>query len=173
MEKRDDQFLNDFIEKNDGLLKERWQSAMGHLTQRLSQFTPESRVFNEVKKLILNLVSLVQSTGSAEQAVDLELKPIVSQLRALQSENQLTHAEMVLFLFFARDFLKDILKDLVGSTPQGGKSDPPFMEGLNQDWSFSRIRCASRMRKPRNRMCWRSSTRFFMKEPARWRLRTG
>ena len=132
MEKRDDQFLNDFIEKNDGLLKERWQSAMGHLTQRLSQFTPESRVFNEVKKLILNLVSLVQSTGSAEQAVDLELKPIVSQLRALQSENQLTHAEMVLFLFFARDFLKDILKDLVGSTPQGGKSDPPFVEGLNQ-----------------------------------------
>ncbi len=132
MEQRDDHFLNEFIEKNDGLLKERWQAAMGHLVQRLSQFTPESRVFNEVKKLILNLVSLVQSTGSAEQAVDLGLKPIISQLRALQTENQLTHAEMVLFLFFARDFLKDILKDLMGSAPQGSKTDPPFLEGLNQ-----------------------------------------
>ena len=132
MENRDDHFLTEFFQKNDGFLRERWQSSIQHLTQRLSQFDPDSRVFGEVRKLILNLVSLVQSTGSAEQAVDLELKPIISQLRALQNENQLTHAEMVLFLFFARDFLKDILKDLLGSAPQGSKTDPPFLEGLNQ-----------------------------------------
>ncbi|HVM32953.1 MAG TPA: diguanylate cyclase [bacterium] len=132
MEQRDDDFLNQFFLKNDGLLRERWRSSLHQLSQRLGQFSPDSRVFGEVRKLILNLVALVQSTGSAEQAVDLELKPIVSQLRALQTENDLSHAEMVLFLFFARDFLKDVLKDWMGSAPQGAKTDPPFLEGLNQ-----------------------------------------
>lgn len=132
MEKRDDYFLAEFLERNDGLLRGRWQSALSLLTERLSRFNPDSRIFGEIKKLILNLVALTQNTGSAEQAVDVGLKPIVSQLRALQAENQLSPTEMVLFLFFARDFLKDILKDLLNSSPEGTRSDPPFLEGLHQ-----------------------------------------
>ncbi|HET9869150.1 MAG TPA: hypothetical protein VFR02_01455, partial [bacterium] len=130
MDKRDDHFLSQFFEKNDGLLRDRWRGALAHLTQRLARLDPDSRVFAEMKKLIANLVALVQSTGSAEQAVDLELKSIVAQLRALQEDNRLTHAEMVLVLFFARDFLKDVLRDLMDASPEDQK--PPFVEGLNQ-----------------------------------------
>src|SRR5580658_9694889 len=132
MDKRDDHFLSEFIERNDRFLEEHWNEAARHLSRRLDQFRSESRIFGEIKKLILNLVSLVQSTGSAEQAVDTELKPIVSQLRALQTENQLSHSEMVLFLFFARDMLKDMIKDLVAQNPQNQGVDPPYLEGLNQ-----------------------------------------
>jgi diguanylate cyclase (GGDEF)-like protein len=123
-----------FLQDKDGRLKDQWQASIKNLVSRMGEFRPDSRVFEEIKNILMNLVTLVAKKGSAEQAVDSILKPIVSNLKTLQTENNLSPTEMVLFLFLMRDIVREILKEKIGEAQrqdnQGGVLS--FNDALDQ-----------------------------------------
>jgi diguanylate cyclase (GGDEF)-like protein len=122
--------LTQFLQSKEGLLRDRWSSSVTNLTSRISRVHPDSKIFQEIKKLIMSLVSIVERKGSAEQAVDAELKPVISNLKSLQSENHLSPTEMVFSLFLMRDILREVLKDLTETDGRDGGA--PHAEALDQ-----------------------------------------
>jgi diguanylate cyclase (GGDEF)-like protein len=89
-------------------LRAHWQTTKEGLAERLTQMGTETPVFGAVGTLLHNLAAIIERKGSAEQAVDAALKPIVHSLRSLQAENQLSATDMVLLLFLLRDSLKEL-----------------------------------------------------------------
>ncbi len=105
--------LNQFFDSKMDRLKHHWQSAKESLAGRLAQMGAETAVFGAVGVLLRNLAAIVERKGSAEQAVDAALKPIVQSLRNLQAENQLSSTDMVFLLFLLRDSLKELSGETV------------------------------------------------------------
>ena len=124
--------LTQFLKDEEGLIKGRWQSSMGALTSRAGQFHPDSKIYQEIRRLMMSLVSIVERKGSAEQAVDTEIKPIVSHLKNLQKENHLTGPEMVHLLFLMRDILKDLIMEMTHRNVDSRGRELEFAEGLDQ-----------------------------------------
>ncbi len=102
--------IKEFLQNKDDLLREQWNASSRTLSSRVDQFKPDSPIFHKIRKILMDLVDIVEKKGSAEQAVDSALKPIVSELRSLQAENQLNPTEMVFFLFLMRDILRETIK---------------------------------------------------------------
>jgi diguanylate cyclase (GGDEF)-like protein len=117
-----------FILQNENLLRKRWSASVEVLKNRVGNFKIDSPIFHEIRELILGLVSIVEKKGSAEQAVDAQLSPIVSHLQNLQNNYQLNSTEMVFFLFLTRD----TLKELIGGTNILKQSELPYVGALHQ-----------------------------------------
>ncbi|HTA77416.1 MAG TPA: diguanylate cyclase [bacterium] len=115
--------LTQLIEQKDNLLRERWNSSIKALEKRVDLFQCESPVFAEIRRLMMSLISIVENKESAEHAVDAQLRPIVLQLRDMQSTHHLSSAEMVFLLFLMRDTLKEMMSDsaLGDSYPENGR----------------------------------------------------
>jgi diguanylate cyclase (GGDEF)-like protein len=96
-------------------LKGRWEGSVRDITSRVGPLFLQPGVFEEVQGLLLDLVSLLERSGSVEQAVAAEFEPILEHLRTLQSRHQLNAADMVLLLFSMRDVLKDAVDEAAGS----------------------------------------------------------
>ncbi len=123
--------LTQFIQKNEDQLKDRWRSSVELLKSHIGNFQDDSHLFKEVQELMMSLILIVENKESAEQAVDAQLRPVISHLRNLQSKNRLNATKMVLLLFLMRDILKDTLKDLSGS-PDQGRDKLPYTEAQEQ-----------------------------------------
>lgn len=115
--------LKEFLQNKDDLLREQWNASARALSSRVDQFKPDSPIFHKIRKLLMDLVAIVEKKGSAEQAVDTALKPIVSELRSLQAENRLNPTEMVFFLFLMRDILRETLKQMGAESVREGDSN--------------------------------------------------
>ena len=120
--------FTEFIEKNENLLKKRWSASVEVLKDRVEHLQVDSPIFQDIRELLMSLVALVEKKGSAEQAVDSQLKPIVKRLQHLQNQHQLNSTEMVFFLFLMRD----ILKELIGETKILRENELAYVEALNQ-----------------------------------------
>jgi diguanylate cyclase (GGDEF)-like protein len=103
--------LIQLIEQKEDLLRDRWMAAIKSLENRAVLFQCDSPIFGEVRRLMMSLISIVENKESAEHAVDAQLRPIVFQLRDLQSAHHLSAAEMVFLLFLMRDTLKEMMSD--------------------------------------------------------------
>jgi len=123
--------LTQFIQKNESQLKARWRSSVELLRSHIANFQDDSDLFREVQELMMSLILIVENKESAEQAVDAQLRPVISHLRNLQSKNRLNATKMVLLLFLMRDILKDTLKDLSGG-PDQGRDKLPYTEAQEQ-----------------------------------------
>jgi diguanylate cyclase (GGDEF)-like protein len=96
-------------------LQGRWEGSVRDLTNRVGPLFLQPGVFEEVRGLLLDLVSLLERSGSVEQAVAAEFEPILEHLRTLQTKHDLNPADMVLLLFSMRDVLKDAVNEAAGS----------------------------------------------------------
>ncbi len=101
--------LTQLLQEKENVLRERWRSSIEIFTSRVGQFHPDSKVFSDILKLMKDLVVVVEKKGSAEQAVDDALPSIVTHLKSLQMENQLTSIEVFFFLSLLRNVLKDMV----------------------------------------------------------------
>lgn len=117
-----------FLTEKKNVLRERWRSAIDNFTSRVGQFHPDSPVFGEILKLMTELVSVVEESGTTEQVVDTALSPIISHLKNLQSQNQLTSLEV----FFVLSLMRNILKNLVEEQSRGQVGESIQMESLSQ-----------------------------------------
>lgn len=105
-------------------LKSRWEASVRELTGRVGPLFLQAGVFEEVQGLLLDLVALLERSGSVEQAVAAEFEPILEHLRTLQSRHQLNAADTVLLLFSMRDVLKSAVEGPTdaGRPAPGGSS---------------------------------------------------
>lgn len=121
--------LNLFIDSQKERLRDHWRFACESLAGRLSQMGTESPVYSAVGDLLRPLVDIVEKKGSAEQAVDAALKPIVQNLKTLQAEHQLSGTDMVLLLFLLRDSLRELASEVSAGEPP---SEPGTVEKIEQ-----------------------------------------
>lgn len=121
-----------FIRMNEDLLRERWKSSVQLLGSHIEHFQQDIGLFKEIEELMMSLILIVENKESAEQAVDAQLRPVISHLRNLQTQNRLDATKMVLLLFLMRDILKDTLKDISGSSPEQGRDKLPYAEAQEQ-----------------------------------------
>src|SRR3974390_2512423 len=99
--------LSEFLLQQENLLQGWWRSSMKQLTGRLEGLSQNPGVFNEVRGLLMNLVAVVERSGSVEQAVDAGFTEILTHLKALQSGHQLSSTDMVFLLFSMRDAVRE------------------------------------------------------------------
>jgi diguanylate cyclase (GGDEF)-like protein len=111
--------LTQFLLQKEDVLHERWKNSVRQLSGRLEIFGQNSGVFDEVRGLLLDLVAVVERTGSVEQAVDAEFNEILSHLKALQSDHRLSSADMVFLLFSMRDAVREAVREVVDLGPEG------------------------------------------------------
>lgn len=111
--------LTQFLQQKEDVLQERWRASVHQLSARLESFSQHPGIFGEVRGLLLDLVAVVERSGSVEQAVDAEFKEILSHLRALQSDHQLSSADMVFLLFSMRDAVREAVREVVDLGPEG------------------------------------------------------
>ena len=106
-----------YLRERENVLHERWRSSIDSFTARIGQFHPDSSVYREIIKLMMELVSIVEKRGDTEQIVDESLQPIVSHLKNLQTDYQLTSLEIFFVLSLMRNILRDMMGDSTG--PEG------------------------------------------------------
>ncbi len=111
--------LTQFLQQKEDVLQERWRASVHQLSGRLESFSKHPGIFGEVRGLLLDLVAVVERTGSVEQAVDAEFNEILAHLRALQSDHQLSSADMVFLLFSMRDAVREAVREVVDMGPDG------------------------------------------------------
>jgi diguanylate cyclase (GGDEF)-like protein len=111
--------LSLFLQKKENVLKDRWQSSVRQLSKRLETLSGHEGVFHEVRGLLFDLVSVVERTGSVEQAVDAEFGEILTHLKRLQSDHHLSSTDMVFLLFSMRDAVREAVREIVDLGPQG------------------------------------------------------
>jgi len=114
--------LNNYIDSKMDRLRSHWQSTRESLAGRLTQMGTETPVFGAIGSLLRNLAAIIEKKGSAEQAVDAALKPIVQSLRSLQAENQLSATDMVFLLFLLRDSLRELSREAAIDGEKSGES---------------------------------------------------
>jgi diguanylate cyclase (GGDEF)-like protein len=124
--------LSQFLQSKEDVLRNRWQASVSSLATKVGRYDPDSKVFHEIRQILTGLSCIVEKKGSAEQAVDALLAPIVTNLKNLQLENQLTSTEMVFLLFLMRDTLKEILQDMRSGSEEGPDPDSSYVEALDQ-----------------------------------------
>ena len=111
--------LSEFLQQKNEMLQDRWQASIRQLSGRLEAFGRHPGIFSEVRGLLLDLAAVVERSGSVEQAVDAEFNDILAHLKALQSEHQLSSADMVFLLFSMRDAVREAVREVVDLGPQG------------------------------------------------------
>ncbi len=111
--------LSHILSDRPGALQGRWSASVRGLSDRLASLFSRPNVFTEVRGLLLDLVALVERTGSVEQAVDAEFSPILDHLKALQTEYRFSSTEMVFLLFSMKDAIKNVVREVVDQGPQG------------------------------------------------------
>jgi diguanylate cyclase (GGDEF)-like protein len=111
--------LSLFLQKKENILRDRWQSSVRQLSRRLEGLSGHEGVFHEVRGLLFDLVSVVERSGSVEQAVDAEFGEILTHLKRLQSDHQLSSTDMVFLLFSMRDAVREAVREIVDLGPQG------------------------------------------------------
>jgi diguanylate cyclase (GGDEF)-like protein len=111
--------LSLFLQQKANVLRERWQSSVRQLSGRLEVLSAHEGVFHEVRGLLLDLVAVVERSGSVEQAVDAEFGEILAHLKKLQSDHQLSSTDMVFLLFSMRDAVREAVREIVDTGPQG------------------------------------------------------
>jgi diguanylate cyclase (GGDEF)-like protein len=124
--------LTQFIQMNESQLRERWKSSVELLASHIGHFQQDTGLFQEIAELMMSLILIVENKESAEQAVDAQLRPVISHLRNLQSKNHLNSTRMVLLLFLMRDILRETLRDLSGMSPELGRDRLPYEEAQEQ-----------------------------------------
>jgi diguanylate cyclase (GGDEF)-like protein len=122
--------LNLYLDSKMERLRSHWQTTREELAGRLTQMGTETPVFGAIGHLLRNLAGIIERKGSAEQAVDAALKPIVQSLRTLQAENQLSATDMVFLLFLLRDSLRELSGE--AASEGGDSSETGTVEKLEQ-----------------------------------------
>src|SRR5579871_6882480 len=111
--------LSQFLQRQEDVLQGRWQSTVKQLSGRLEALSRNPGVFTEVRGLLMNLVAVVERSGSVEQAVDAGFNEILTHLKALQSEHRLSSTDMVFLLFSMRDAVREAVREVVDLGPDG------------------------------------------------------
>lgn len=111
--------LANLLQKEENVLRERWQASVRQLYGRLDRFSRDPGIFEEVRGLLHDLLALVERSGSVEQAVDAEFEKILLHLKALQTQHNLSSTDMVFLLFSTRDAVKDAVRDVLDQGPDG------------------------------------------------------
>ncbi len=124
--------LSLFLQTKENVLRDRWQASVGQLSKRLEGLSGNEGVFREVRGLLLDLVSIVERSGSVEQAVDAEFKQILSHLKALQADHQLSSTDMVFLLFSMRDTVREAVREIVDLGPQGQHEISVHFQAVSQ-----------------------------------------
>ncbi len=102
--------LIQILNETPGALHERWENSVREFQARLTPLFSQIGIYAQVHGLLLDLVDLVERSGSVEQAVDAEFAPILDHLKALQSQHHLSTRDLVFLLFSMRDLLKDTVE---------------------------------------------------------------
>ena len=124
--------LSLFLKTKENVLRDRWRSSVQQLSKRLEELSGTDGVFHEVRGLLLDLVAIVERSGSVEQAVDAEFKKILSHLKALQADYQLSSTDMVFLLFSMRDTVREAVREIVDLGPQGQHEISVHFQAVSQ-----------------------------------------
>lgn len=124
--------LVEFLQRQEDVLQGRWQASVKQLSGRLEALSQRPGVFAEVRGLLMNLVAVVERSGSVEQAVDAGFNEILSHLKALQSEHQLSSTDMVFLLFSMRDAVREAVREVVDMGPQGQREVSQHFQAVTQ-----------------------------------------
>jgi diguanylate cyclase (GGDEF)-like protein len=111
--------LTHLLQNKEAALRDRWQTSVRQLFGRLERVSSDPGIFLEVRGLLHDLVSLVERSGSVEQAVDAEFDKILLHLKALQTGHGLSSTDMVFLLFSTRDAVKEAVREVVDLGPAG------------------------------------------------------
>jgi diguanylate cyclase (GGDEF)-like protein len=111
--------LSLFIQNKVKFLQDHWRKTTKELFGQMDRLGSDPIVFDELKGLLMDLVALVERSGSVEQAVDAEFKGIVNHLKALQTNQGLSSTEMVLLLFAMRDSIRGAIREVVDQGVEG------------------------------------------------------
>src|ERR1035441_2951449 len=124
--------LSKFLQQKESVLRDRWGSSVRQLSGRLEGLSGNDGVFHEVRGLLLDLVAVVERSGSVEQAVDAEFGQILTHLKKLQAEHQLSSTDMVFLLFSMRDAVREAVREIVDLGPQGQHEVSSHFQSVSQ-----------------------------------------
>ena len=124
--------LTNLLQKEENVLRERWQSSVRQLFGRLEHLSGDLAVFEEVRGLLHDLLSLVERSGSVEQAVDAEFEKIIIHLKALQTNHGLSSTDMVFLLFSTRDAVKEAVREVLDMGPEGQQQVSAHFQEVSQ-----------------------------------------
>src|ERR1035438_3547708 len=124
--------LSKFLQQKESVLRDRWGSSVRQLSGRLEGLGGNDGVFHEVRGLLLDLVAVVERSGSVEQAVDAEFGQILTHLKKLQAEHQLSSTDMVFLLFSMRDAVREAVREIVDLGPQGQHEVSSHFQSVSQ-----------------------------------------
>ena len=105
--------VSDLLDDHDAKVRARWDAAVNGFLSRITQFLRRESTFDEVKRLLVELLALVEPSPNAVDGADSRLQKILTQLRELQARDGIGSSEMVFLLFSIRD----IVGDAVRATP--------------------------------------------------------
>jgi diguanylate cyclase (GGDEF)-like protein len=111
--------ITELIRGKEGLLRDYWRSSVAGIAERMGRFLQDDQVFAEVRGLLLDLVGLIEKPGSAEQAVDTQIAPILEHLKALQGRHAIGTTDMSFILFSMKDILDDTFREAVEAEAPG------------------------------------------------------
>jgi diguanylate cyclase (GGDEF)-like protein len=125
--------ISDLIRGKEGLLRDYWRSSVAGIADRMGRFLRDDQVFAEVRGLLVDLVGLVERPGSPEQAVDIQIAPILEHLKALQDKHSIGTTDMAFILFSMKDILDETFREAVAAEApdQAGKRES-ISYALNQ-----------------------------------------
>jgi len=124
--------LTNLLQKEENVLRERWQASVRQLFGRLEHLSGDLAVFEEVRGLLHDLLSLVERSGSVEQAVDAEFEKIIIHLKALQTNHGLSSTDMVFLLFSTRDAVKEAVREVLDMGPEGQQQVSAHFQEVSQ-----------------------------------------
>ena len=97
--------LSSWLSANARALHQSWSATVGLQLERMQKLPEQAGVFERAHELLLTLGDLVKPPGASGASED-RSKTVLRDLKRLQSEEQLSTAEVVLLLFTMRDAVR-------------------------------------------------------------------
>jgi diguanylate cyclase (GGDEF)-like protein len=115
------QSVQRLLSEKEATLRENWRASVAQFLSRITDALSRAELFDEMKELLTELVSLVERPAGTSETTATSLDPIVRQLQALQAREQLGATETAFFLFS----MKDILRETVRAASTGSERSAP------------------------------------------------
>ncbi len=115
--------LSGWLHATRDLLHENWSKSLAQQAQGLASLAKREAAFAHAHELLLTLGDLVHHPAPGSGTADDHFKSVLRDLRGLQSEQNLSAAEVVFLLFTLRDTLKNVSNS---REPEQASASPPF-----------------------------------------------
>ncbi len=122
--------ITELMRAKEGLLRDYWRASLQGITARMGRFLQNDQVFAEVRGLLYDLLGLIEKPGSAEQAVDTQIQPILVHLKALQNQHSIGTTDMAFILFSMKDILDEAFREAI-------EGEAPGVAGKRESASYA------------------------------------